>query len=227
MLNLSAKIKDKDFKRKIKPSEALEIIPAVLYGPKIKNLNLQVDLKEFESIYKEAGETSLITLLVEGQKEKFSVLIHEVQFNPLSGKPIHVDFYQPSLKEEIEATVPIVTTGESLAVKNLGGTLIKNISEIEVKALPQNLPKEIKVSIENLKSFEDNILVGDLQFPEGLKVLRESTDILVSVARPEKIEEELEKPIEEKVEEIEKVEEKKEEKPEKEEKEKKEKKETK
>lgn len=227
MLNLSAKIKDKDFKRKIKLSESLGIIPAVLYGPKIKNLNLQVNLKEFESVHKEAGETSLITLLVEGQKEKFLVLIHEVQFNPLSGKPIHVDFYQPSLKEEIEATVPIVTTGESLAVKNLGGTLIKNISEIEVKALPQNLPKEIKVSVENLKSFEDNILVGDLQLPEGVKSLREPTDILVSVARPEKIEEELEKPIEEKVEEIEKVEEKKEEKPEKEEKEEKKKKETK
>jgi large subunit ribosomal protein L25 len=63
--------------------------------------------------------------------KKAQVLVHEVQLDPLTGKLIHVDFYQPSLEEEIEATVPLVFEGEAPAVKDLAGTLVKNISEIE------------------------------------------------------------------------------------------------
>ena len=210
MLTLTAKIR-KELGKKVKFLRKQEILPAVLYGPKIKNLNLEVDLKEFEKIYKEAGESSLISLNVEGKKQKFLVLIHQIQFHPITGKPIHVDFYQPSLEEEIEATVPIIFEGEAPAVKTLEGTLVKNISEIEVKAKPTNLPKEIRVSIEKLKTFEDSIKISDLKLPEGVKILRDPEEIVALVTPPEKVEEELEKPIEEKVEEVEKVEEKEEE----------------
>ena len=91
----------------------------------------------------------------------------------------------------------------------MGGTLIKEIQELEVKALPEKLPHEIKVNIENLKTFEDEILIKDLKLPEGVKIQREPDEIVAVVTPPEKVEEELEKPIEEKVEEVEKVEEKK------------------
>lgn len=221
MLSLSAKIR-KNLGKKIKTIRGQEALPAILYGPKIKSLPLEVDLEEFENIYKAAGESSLIKLQikpssraqVKGDKKlktkEFSILIHDVQRDPLTGKLIHVDFFQPSLKEEVEATVPLVFEGLSKTVKDLGGTLIKNISEVEVKALPQNLPKEIKVNIESLKTFEDEILIKDLLVPEGVKVLKKPDEVIVKVSPPEKVEEELEKPIEEKVEEVEKVEEKKE-----------------
>lgn len=212
MLTLSAKIR-KSLKKEVKQLRQKGIVPAVLYGHKIKNLNLEVDLKELENIYKKAGGSSLISLSVEGKKEKLLVLIYDVQLDSLSGKLIHIDFYHPPLKEEIEATVPIIFEGESPAVKNLEATLVKNISEIEVKALPQNLPKSIKVNIEKLKDIEDNISVKDLRLPEGVRVSKAPEDILVSVSPPERVEEVLEKPIEEKVEEVEKVKEKKEEKP--------------
>ncbi len=226
MLNLKAKIREKTGK-KVKALRKQGILPAVLYGPEIKNLSLEIDSKEFENMYKEAGESSLISLQV--GDDKFSVLIHGVKKDPLTGKPIHADFYQPILTEEVEASVPIVFEGEALAVKELGGTLVREISEIEVKALPQNLPHEIKVNIDGLKTFEHEILVKDLELPQGVTVQREKNEIVAVVTPPEteKIEEELEKPIEEKPEEVEKVEEKKEEeKPEekKEEKEKEEKK---
>jgi len=196
--------------KKVKKIRKNGIIPAILYGPKTENIVLEVDLKEFEKVYQGAGESSLISLNL-GTK-KFLVLIHAVETDVISQKPIHIDFYQPRLDEEIVVTVPLVFEGEALAVKDLGGTLVKNIHELEVKALPQNLPHEIKVDITKLKTFEDNILIKDLTVPKEAKILKEPDEMVVFVAAPKKIEEELEKPIEEKVEEVEKIEEKKEEK---------------
>jgi len=213
MLSLSAKIR-KDLGKKVKSLRKKGKTPAILYGPGVKNLPLEIDLREFEKILKEAGESSLIKLQIGDEKMKnkeFTVLIHEIERDPLTLKPIHIDFYQPKLKEEVEALVSLVFEGESKAVKELGGTLVKNIFEVKVKALPLNLPKEIKVSIEKLKTFEDEIFVSDLKLPEGVKILKEPQEIIASVSAPEKVEEELEKPIEEKVEEVEKVVEKKEE----------------
>jgi len=210
MITLSAKIR-KNLGKKVKLLRKKEILPAVLYGHKIKNLNLELNFKEFEKIYKEAGESSLISLNIEDEKQKFLVLIHDIQFNPLTEKPIHVDFYQPLLEEEIEINIPIIFEGESKAVKELEGTLVKNISEVKVKAKPQSLPHEIRVNIDGLKTFEDNIKISDLKIPAGVKILREPEEIVTSVSPPEKIEEELEKPIEEKIEEVEKVEKKPEE----------------
>ena len=208
MINLSAKIR-KELGKKVKNLRKKGILPGVLYGPKIESLSLEIDLKEFEKVYQAAGESSLISLEI--SQKKFLVLIHAVEIDALSQKPIHVDFYQPKLDEEITAEILLVFEGESLAVKDLGGTLVKNIHQVEVRALPQNLPHEIKVNIEKLKTFEDNILIKDLVLPKEVKILKEPEERVALVASPEKIEEELEKPVEEKVEEVEKVEEKKEE----------------
>jgi len=207
MLTLSSKIRE-DLGKKVRNLRREGTTPAILYGPGIKNLPLEIDLKEFEKIYKEAGESSLVLLEVEGKKKRFQVLIHEVERDPLTLKPIHVDFYQPKLKEKVEATVPLVFEGKSKAVEEMKGTLVKNISEVEVKALPRNLPKEIKVNIESLKTFEDTILIGDLELPETVEVLKDPGEVVALVTPLEKVEEELEKPIEEKIEEVEKVEEK-------------------
>lgn len=209
MLTLSAKIR-KATKKKVKMLRNRGVIPAVLYGPKTKNTIIEINAKEFEKIFKEAGESTLISLDIEGKKEKNVVLIHDIKREPITGKVIHVDFYQPALDKEIEAHVALVFEGEATAVKELGGTLVKNFSEIEVKALPQNLPKEIKVDVSVLKNFEDSIKIKDLLIPAEVKVLKKHLEeIVASVTPPEKVEEELEKPIEEKVEEVEKVEKKK------------------
>lgn len=199
MITLSAKIR-KVTKKKVKILRSKGLMPAVLYGGGKKNQNLEVNAKEFEKIYSQAGESSLITLEVEGQKHL--VLIHDITKDPLTGKIIHIDFYQPSLKKEIEVKVPIVLEGEAPAVKELGGTLVKNVSELLVKALPQNLPKEIRVNVSTLETFEDHILVKDLSLPKDVKVLKAEDEIVAFVAKPEKVEEELKKPVEEKVEEV-------------------------
>lgn len=208
MFDLSGKIR--------KPEENINalreqgFLPAVLYGRGVENLSLTLDKKEFEKIYKQAGESSLVSLSV-GDK-KFLVLIHSIQKHPLTGDFIHIDFYQPSLKEETEAKIHLEFVGIAPVEKELGGTLVKDIQELEVKALPQDLPGKIEVDISNLKAFDDNILVKDIKVPEKVKIVRDGDEVVASISAPAKVEEELEKPIEGGVEEVEKAgEEKKEE----------------
>jgi large subunit ribosomal protein L25 len=206
MFTLLAKIRENK-KEKANPLRKKGLVPAVLYGPKIKNYNIVVNEKDFNKVFSQAGESSLINLEVE--KEKFYVLVHDIVKHPLKGNIIHIDFYQPDLEKEVEVNVPIIIEGEAPAVKELGGTLVKNLSNIVVKSLPHKLPKEIKVNVSSLKTFDDHILVKDLVLPEGVKTVRGGDDIIVFVAKPEKVEEELQKPIEEKVEEVKVVEKKK------------------
>ena len=206
MIKLLAKIREKVGKETRKIREE-GLVPAILYGPKVENILLEVDLKEFEKVYQEAGGSSLIELEVEGKK--YSVLIHAVEIDYLTRQPIHIDFYQPRLDEEIEADVPLVFFGEAPAVKDLGGTLVRNIHQVEVKALPQNLPHEIKIEISVLKTFEDAILIKDLPLPQGVKTLKDPEETIAYVAQPEKVEEELAGEIEEKVEDVEQTKEKK------------------
>jgi len=201
MITLAVKIR-KESGKKVKTLRKKGIMPAVLYGPKVKNQSLEIDIKEFEKIYKEAGKNTLVSLELQDKKEKYLVLIHDLVRDPITSSPLHVDLYQPSLEEKIEANIPVILQGESLAVKDLGGTLIKTMSEIKIKALPQDLPKEIIIDISGLKTFEDHILIKDLKFAKGVEILRDSSDIVVSVATPEKVDEELAKPAEDKVEEV-------------------------
>lgn len=202
MLNLSAKKRAKEEKVNLLRNQGKLV--GVLYGPEVQSSPLELDYKAFKDAYKESGESSLISLQID--TKKYLVLIHAVQRDPVSGKFLHVDFYQPKLGEKIETKVPLVFEGEAEAVKSLGGTLIKSIYELDIRALPQNLPKEIKVNTEGLKSFEDTILVKDLKISSEVEILRDFEEVVASIASPKKVEEEIEKPIEE-VEKVEKAEE--------------------
>lgn len=191
-------------------SQNQEVIPAVLYGPEIESISLEVNRKDFEKVYKDVGET-LIDLEVEGKK--YSVLIHDEQVHPLSQELLHVDFYQPNLKEEVETEVPLELIGEAPALK-LGGTLIANMQEIPVSALPKDLPSKITIDVSSLITFEDAITVKDIKVPAGVTIeIEDPEEIIVQVVEPENVEEELAKPIEDVSKEPEKVSEKKEEVP--------------
>jgi large subunit ribosomal protein L25 len=208
MLEISAKErKEGENKKDLRRGGEL---PAVLYGYETDNSLIKVNYKDFERIFKEAGESSLIDLKLKDQKKDYKVLVYGFQRDPLSGDFIHVDFYQPSLKEKTEANIPLVFEGSSEAVEKLGGTLIKNIDELEVEALPQDLPHEIKVNIDKLKTFDDRIKVSDLSISDKIKILKGADEIITLVSPPTNVEEELETPIEERPEEVERVKESKE-----------------
>lgn len=203
MISLKAKT------RTDKQTEA-DNIPAILYGPGIENIKLAVNEKDFSKVYDEVGE-ALVDLDIDGKK--YSVMIYDTEQDPLTLNYIHVDFYQPNLLEEVETEVELEIVGEAPAVKNLGGTLITNIKEINIKALPKDIPASIEIDVSRLESFEDHILVKDIKVPAGVKIMDSPEEIVVQITEPEKVDEELAKPIEGKIEEpvAEAAEEKKEE----------------
>ncbi|MFA5746550.1 MAG: 50S ribosomal protein L25 [Candidatus Paceibacterota bacterium] len=208
MISLEAKIRNIQGK-KTKELKRSGVIPAILYGPEISNALLEVDLKNFKKVFKEAGENTMISLKTDGSgKKDYAVLIKQVVNDPISSEPIHIDFYQPNLSKELEADIPLEFIGAAPALQ-LGGTLVKNMHELKVKSLPQNLPHSIKIDVSGLNTFEDSILVKDVHLPENVKIMDNLEETVVKVMEPEKVEEELAKPAEEGVENIEKVEKKK------------------
>ncbi len=193
MLSLSAKIR-KEFGSKNDKIRKQGLIPAVLYGPKIKNLNLAIDYNKFYQLYQQAGESTLVKLMIKDEDVKDKervVLINEVKKDILSDKIIHIDFYQVRMDKKITVEIPLVFVGESEAVKSLAGTLVKSLQSLEISALPAELIHEIEVDISKLKTFDDVIRVKDLKVPENVEIEAELDEAVVSVAPP-RSEEELE-----------------------------------
>jgi ribosomal protein L25, Ctc-form len=205
MLTLNAKIRTEQG-RKTEELRRQGFVPAVLYGPGIENRNLAVAAKDFSDLLRRAGKTSLISLKIDGVKDDFMILINDFSVDPINDKIVHIDLYQPDLKKEIEAEVPLIFEGEAPAVKDLGGTLVKNFDEITVKALPADLPREIKVDIAVLKTFDDAVMVKDLPIGAKIELLKNPEEIVALVIEAQQIEEELSQPIEENVESVAKVE---------------------
>jgi large subunit ribosomal protein L25 len=174
------------------------LIPAVIYGRKIASESLWVNALDLRRLLKKSGESTIINLEIDGKNDR-NVIIHEIQRNPLTHKIIHVDFYQVRMDEKIETNVELIFVGEAPAVKDLGGVLVKNISEVEVKCLPADLPAHIDVDIASLKTFEERILVKDLKVGKGVEIMQEEETVVVLVTPP-RSEEEL-KDLEGKVEE--------------------------
>lgn len=169
----------KSEKRKAK-QKAKGKIPAVLYGPKTENTSLFVDFGEFKKVWREAGESTVISLGNSVSKSVKPVLIYDVQLDPLSSEPRHVDFYAVDMTKKTTADISLEFVGEAGAVR-LGGTLVKVLHEIEVEALPADLPHELKVDISKLITFDDKILVKDVLVPSGVEVMAGPDEVVAFV----------------------------------------------
>lgn len=174
------------------------LIPGVIYGHKTKPQNLWVDYLEFKKVFSDAGENTVIELDMESG-EKNNVIIYDVQSDPVSDKLSHIDFFKIRMDEKIETEIPLEFIGESPAVKELGGILVKNMDEIPVSCFPADLPHQIEADVSALKTFEDHLKVADLKIPEKVEVLVEK-DSVIALVEPPRSDEELAK-LEEKVEE--------------------------
>lgn len=157
-------------------------VPAVVYGHGIDTQAIQVDTRAFDQLFARAGYTTLIDLAIGDQIH--NVLIREVQFHPIKDIVAHVDFYQVRMDEPVSAEVPLVFTGESPAIKDLGGVFVRNIDALSIEALPKDLPHDIPVDISVLKNFDIVIRVTDLTIPAGVTVQHEVDEVVALVQAP-------------------------------------------
>lgn len=170
--------------RKVKVLRAQGLVPANVYGKKTKSLSVSLNKDEFGKIFAQAGETGVVTLQVEKETEKRPILIQNVQIDPVSDKILHVDLRQIILTEKVTAKIPVELTGEALASKEKIGILIQTLSEIEVEALPMDLPEKFVADVSKLEKVGDAILVKDLDINRGKLEIKIEEDSVVAKIDP-------------------------------------------
>lgn len=167
------------FGKKLKKLRRENILPANIYGKGVKSLAVQLPYKEFERVYKEVRETGLIDVQIDGQVKPS--LIHNVQRDHLNNTTLHADFYQVDLKEKVTTMVPILITGVAQAVSDKLGLLLQPLSQVEIEALPEDLPENIEVNVEHLASVNEQIMVKDIKSPQGVKILTNPEQVVAKI----------------------------------------------
>lgn len=168
--------------KSVKTLRAGGFLPGVVYGEGVPSQAVAVSFKEFMKTLSAAGESTLITLQID--KKPFNVLIHDVSYDPVSDLPIHADFHAVRMDKLIRTHVPLEFVGESPAVKNDGGVLVRVVQELEVEALPQNLPHELTIDLSSLATIGSTLHVKDIVLPAGVTLLAEPDETIAVVDAP-------------------------------------------
>ena len=178
---------------KVKSLREKGFIPAELYGYGVENTHLSVPKASFADIYEEAGSNSIVDLMLSGERHK--VLIHDVHMHPITREVLNIDFYKVNMREKITTQIPLEFVGESTAVSELGGVLLTVRDEVEVEALPTDLPQSIEVDLSKLVELDTSLTVADLPKSSDYEYVSELEAAVVTVSTPR--EEEEEEPTEE------------------------------
>lgn len=171
---------------KVKQLRRTGVVPANLFGKTIDSQAIQVNAVEFNRVYKEAGETSLIWVSVEGEDKERPTLVTSVHFNPVTGDKLHVDFHQVNLKEKVTANVPVEIIGQSEIVEANEAVLSQSLNEIEIEALPTEIPESITFDISSLKAIGDHLLVSDAKVSADVEIKTDPEQMVVSLQEPMK-----------------------------------------
>lgn len=177
--------------RQVKALRREGLLPAVLYGTGIEPIPLELEVPEAKKVLTRLGSSTLVSLKV-GRKTH-QVLVREIQRDVIRWDMIHVDFLKVAMDEVIRTSVPIELVGEAPAIRELGGVLVSGLAEIEVEALPADLPDRMMVDLEILAEIDDTITVGDLSFGKGVEVLTGLNEVLARVIY--QVEEEIEEEV--------------------------------
>lgn len=177
----------RDIKENLKSLRKAGFIPAVVYGPKQEALSIKLNKIEFKKAYREAGESTVVELSIDG--EKHEVLIQQIDREAIKGDVLHADFYAIEKGKKVSVNVELEFVGESPAEK-LGGIIVKVAHEIEVEAMPKDLPHQIEVSIESLTEIDSQIHAKDLVMPAGVTLLTDPDEVIVLVQAHKEEEEE-------------------------------------
>ncbi|HSE35246.1 MAG TPA: 50S ribosomal protein L25 [Candidatus Paceibacterota bacterium] len=179
MITLEASLRDV----KVNPKHIRKAgnVPAVYYGPSTPSTTIAIEKVAFQKALRDAGESTVITL--KAPAGAVDVLIHDVDLDPVTGEPIHVDFYVVAKDRKIQVAVPIEYIGIAPAEK-LGGVVAKIMHEVEIESLPGALPAHLTVDLSALTDLGSSIAIADLVLPAGVKALGNPNDVLVNVTTP-------------------------------------------
>ncbi len=184
-----AAVARKERGRKVNSGRKSGRIPAVIYGKNVTPESLWINNLELCRLLGKSSESVIIDLSIDGKGGR-NVIIHELQKNPVNDQFIHVDFYQVRMDEKIKAAIQLEFINESIAVKELGGVLVKNLDKIEVECLPADLPSHIEVDISKIKTFDEHVFVKDLEVGEKVEI-KIDPETVVALVTPPRTEEEL------------------------------------
>jgi len=160
------------------------MVPAVVYGARVENMSISVPSVDFAKVLKQAGESSTVSLEIKGDNsnKKLDVLIHEVQMDPIKGNVIHVDFLAIDINKPVEVNIPIEFTGVAPAEKNGFGILVKVMHELEIRALPKDLPHKIDIDLSPLEILDSQIRVSDIKLNKGIEIITDSEEVVALIA---------------------------------------------
>jgi large subunit ribosomal protein L25 len=166
------------------------LVPANIYGHGIDSTPINVDTRSLKHLLAHAGKTDLISIKLDSSKEPVKVLMREVQRNPLTDEPLHVDFYQVRMTEKIKAEVPIVFVGEAPVLKKIkNSSLLHLLDSVDIEALPDDLPHRFEVDVSHLEELNNAIHVKDISLGRGITLLSDPEQMVVKVAEARKEEE--------------------------------------
>ncbi len=183
----------RDSKAKLDAVRKSGKIPAVFYGSGQENTSISIPNVDFKKTWRVAGESSAIKISM-GTKD-IDVLIHEVQVDPVTDEPIHVDFLAIDMKKKIKVKVPLVFEGVSGAVKSGIGNLVKVLHEVEIEALPAALPHNLSVDISKLEGLDNSVIVSDIKLPAGVVAITNGADVVASIVAQVEEKEEVAAPV--------------------------------
>lgn len=166
------------------------ITPVHVFGHGIKSLSLQCGTVELKQLIATAGETRLIKLQIEGEKEPKNVFIKEVQKDPFGKELFHVDFYQVKMGEKMQVAIPIVLVGESPALKGKGRMMSHGITELSIECTPDKVPPQIEVDITILEELDQSIFVKDIVLDPDITVHDDPEQLIVKISEVLVVEEE-------------------------------------
>ena len=180
---ITLKVEKRDVKESLGEIRKAGKIPAVFYGKKEASTPIKLPFAVFEKTLKEAGESTILHL--DGQGIDVDVLIQEVDLDPVTDKPRHADFYAIEKGKKLEIKIPLEFIGVAPAVKDLGGILVKVMHEMEIEALPKDLPHKLEVDISKLATFDSVVTAGDIKMPEGVSLRKvKPEEVVASVYEP-------------------------------------------
>ena len=157
-------------------------LPAVIYGRSIEPITISLDARDTSRYLATVSSSHLITIEINGQPH--TTMVREKQRHPVSGLLIHLDFQEVSMTERLRTDVQLVFFGESPAVKSLNAVLMENLEELEVEALPGNLPEVIRIDLSVLKNYGDVIRVKYIHLGEDVEILTDAEEIVAAVMTP-------------------------------------------